>query len=578
YQNIIVDKNPRRYFDSLAIEKFSLLQNVFTGVYLYYLRELNYSKLKIVERYLAEIIQTNPRYIGFSLQGDFDLFSRIIRKGLKKLTAAPIIIGGSLTPFLDLKQLDQTFARECFDYLVIGSGELALPSLLEALENKTEPKGIANVFYKKANKVTGNELAVIDDLDQLPYPDYSQFDLDLYLTPKRILPLQTARGCSWRKCAFCAHHRVYLGSYRTLSIKRVIESIEHLQNSYNCQHLTLHDEELSATRAKRISQAIFSRGLTGLSLYAYARLSREYNNSRFLSRLRKAGFAAFAWGLESGCQRVLDSIGKGTELSVMSQILKKSAACRIASLCFAIFGFPGETRPEAQQTVEFLKKHAQYIDEIIFQCFALESNSPIGKNPEKWGVSISSDGSFSTKTGMNRQEARNFGQEFQIKYRLNSIKVTADKFRYLPECQLRRMLHFLNSSYNLLPKATLLDCIKRKQLGSIFPIIVGKIENRGSRTVFYPADIKESCFINQLCPKKEKTLGDLEQKIFVLADGRLSIEDIISTACRDFKSKHSISHIRNKCIDSLQTAFSKDWALGFAKSWAAKSIYPSLPT
>ena len=63
-----------------------------------------------------------------------------------------------------------------------------------------------------------NDLGVINNLDKLPYPDYSQFDLDLYLTPKRILPLQTARGCSWRKCAFCSHHAIDLGNYKTFSI------------------------------------------------------------------------------------------------------------------------------------------------------------------------------------------------------------------------------------------------------------------------------------------------------------------------------------------------------------------------
>ena len=567
YQYVIIDKNPRHYFNAILIEKFNNLSRNFMTLYLYYLKKLNHAKLKIVDRYVSEIIKSNPRYIGFSLQGHFDPLSRTIRKRIKELTEIPIIVGGALTPFIDLKKLDKIFEEEYFDYLVIGCGDHALPSLIKTLENNKNPKGITNVFYKKGSRIIDNDLGIIDDLDELPYPDYSQFDLDLYLTPKRILPLQTARGCSWSKCAFCSHHKIYQGKYRTFSIEKVIKTIKHLRNNYNCSHFVFHDDELPPVRAKRISEAILSNKVKEISIYSYARLSNGYNSNKLLHCLRKAGFSTIAWGMESGSQRVLDSMNKGIKVSEMSQILKKSSKNKITNLCFIFFDFPGETQREAQQTVEFLKKHAEYIEYVMISTFAFDLNSPIGKNPGKWGVDIKADGSYSTKNGMNSEEFNVFYSELVKGLEINSTKITSDKLQYLPSGLNRRMLHFLNSSYRLLPNAPLLECLKKRKLNTIFPIIIGEIKREGNRNIFRPINVTETSFINQYHPEKEKVLDSLEEEIFILSDGTLSIEDIVLTIYKDFKKSYKKECIYKKCTSFFQDIFAKKLGFGFTKSW-----------
>jgi len=567
YQYVIIDKNPRHYFNGQMVEKFNNLHSIFAAIYFYYLRNLNHSKLKIIDRYIFEITKSNPRYIGFSLQNSFGPLSRIIRKRIKELTEVPIIVGGALTPFIDLKKLDKTFEEEYFDYLAIGTGERVLPSLIEALDNKKEPKGIINVFYKKDSKIKGNDLEVINDLDSLPYPDYSQFDLDLYLTPKRILPLQTARGCCWRKCAFCAHHNIYFGNYRTFSIEKVIKIIKHLQNTYNCSHFAFHDEDLPSRRAEKISGAILNNNLEGISIYTYARLTNGYNSNELLGYLRKAGFSTVVWGMESGSQRVLDLMNKGTKISTMSQILKKSSKNKIANLCFIMFGFPGETKRETQQTVEFLKKHANYIDDILWGTFVLDPHSPIGKSPEKWDVDVREDGSYSTKRGMSLEEVNAFYSELAKELMLNSVKITSDKLKYLLPGLNRRMLHFLNSNYRLLSNIILLEYLKKEKLNDIFPIILGEIRKKGKRTLFSPINIHESCFINQYHSEKGKVLDSLKEKIFILSDGTLSIDDIILTICKDFEGGRRKKYIHKKCTDFFLDIFSKNRGLGFTKSW-----------
>jgi radical SAM superfamily enzyme YgiQ (UPF0313 family) len=565
YQYVIVDKYPRHYFDALKIAQFKNLHQIFVKVYFHYLTALNQGRLRIVDRYVSEIIKSNPGYIGFSLGTAFDPLTRTVRRRIKELTDIPIIVGGAPTPFIDLKNVHKAFEEGYFDYLVIGAGESALPSLIEALEDKTEPKGIANVFYRKDGKLRTNDLEAINDLDSLPYPDYSQFDLDLYLTPKRILPLQTARGCSWGKCAFCSHSIIYRGQYKTFAIETVIATIKHLQNTYGCSLFVFHDEELPAGRAKRISEAIVKNDLKEIGIYTYARLA-GYSGA-LLRLMRKAGFTLINWGMESGCQRILDRMNKGTTLFTMRHILIKSSRNAIANLCFILFGFPGETKGEAQQTIEFLKKHAAYIDDIQSSEFIFEPYSPVGKNPGKWGIRCRADGTYSTQSGMNVEDRGALYAQFDTEFQINSIKVTSDKLKFMLPGYNRRMMHFLNSSYRLLPKAALLDCLKKGKLNSIFPIILGEMKKGGNKNILLPINSAETVFINQYFPEKGKVLGGLEEKIFVLCDGTLSIDDICSALYRDFKKMYGKKHIYKKCIDFLRKASSGNWGLFFARSW-----------
>jgi radical SAM superfamily enzyme YgiQ (UPF0313 family) len=387
------------------------------------------------------------------------------------------------------------------------------------------------------------------------------------VTPERILPLQTARGCTWRKCAFCTNHNIDLGNYKAFSIKRVIETINHLENTYACSHFAFHDLDLPPQRAKRISEAIVSYNLKNVNIRTLCRLVDGYNNSTLLSLMRKAGFTLIQWGMESGSQRVLNLMNKGTTLKTMGQILRKSFTSGISNMCFVIFGFPGETTEEAQQTVAFLENHAKYIDDIDEGTFFLEPASPIGKYPERWNVTRKSAEEYSTKGGMSCEEANAFSSRFMKELEIKSIRLTSDRLKYLLPGFNREILHFLNSSHKLVTNTILLECLKKRKRHNIFPIILGEIKKKGSRTVLCPIDINEAKFLNEYFPTKEILLDSLKERIFILSDGRLSIEEIILTICKDFEGRYRKECIYKKCTGFFRNIFSKNLGLAFAISW-----------
>jgi len=325
YRDVFGENKVRAHFNLKKIEEIGFFTHFFITVYKYYLNELNHDNLGIITRCVDEIKKTDTRWLGFSLQMKFDDLSRAVRKKIKSETGMPIVIGGSMTPFLNMNRLSGKFEDEFFDYLIIGPGERSLPALIEALDSKKDPQGIVNVFHKKGGDVMGNELKAIDHPDDLPFPDYTPFDLDLYFSPKRVLPLQSARGCSWRKCAFCTHSAIYLNEFKAFSVERTVETIRYLKQKHDCSHFAFHDDELVPSRAKKISGEILKSDLKDISIYAYARLTKGYNNTKLLASLRQAGFSTIAWGLESGSQKMLDLMNKGTNISTMTGILEKSS-------------------------------------------------------------------------------------------------------------------------------------------------------------------------------------------------------------------------------------------------------------
>lgn len=142
YQYLIIDKDPRHYFDASKVMQFINACRSFANVYLYYLDQLHYTKLKIIDHYVCEILKGRPGSVGFSIQAEagnspricrFDSFSRIIRKRIKESSDIPIIVGGPSSPYLDFQKIDKIFKDEYLDYLIVGPGEYALPSLIEAL-------------------------------------------------------------------------------------------------------------------------------------------------------------------------------------------------------------------------------------------------------------------------------------------------------------------------------------------------------------------------------------------------------------------------------------------------------------
>ncbi len=551
YDQVVAHKTIRSCFNAPVVRRFLALYNDFTELYSYYINHSDTTRLRLVDRYVEEIVKSRPRYLGWSLKSGFDPLSRTIRKRVKEAMGIPIILGGAFTPFIDLKQGDALFRKEHFDYLVVGAGEPALPALLESLEAQRVPDRIPNVVYPEGSRIRAGNLEVVSDLNALPYPDFSQFDLDRYLTPVRILPVQTARGCYWRKCAFCSHHRIDRGQYKEWEIERVVEILARLKNDYSCSHFFLEDESVSPKRARKISEAILRRGLR-VKLDMRGRFEEGFNDDHLLGLMRKAGFSAVSWGLESACRKVLNAMDKGTRKETIEQVLRKASGHGIANLCFIMCGFPTETEDDFRETMDFLVKNDSCIDWLMSSVFTFDGHAPVAENPDRWGIVVERDGTISTREGMTRAQVpvvyekalARYGQFLEGKRRFAKFLVSGYDSGHIV-----RMIIFIVFS-DLIPGTEAIRTLERGDHGAVYPLLPGELKVEKEGPCFFPVDTARCFLDNFMDPEDGRPVDAIEAALVEMADGTRNVEQMFT-----FLQENKTIRVKGRALEEKISAF-----------------------
>lgn len=385
HHTYFTDKSPRAYIDTRQLDELIQLSKSAGVLYDHYSLTQPDRPLAIVDRYVAEVRAIAPDYVGFSLNRMPRPVMRRVITAVRAELDLPIIFGGWITPFLTDLQKHKLLSVSPRDCLIAGLADNSLPDLVEVLEHGGDPVSVSGVFQLREGALAGRPAETQPELGALSFPDFSQYELNAFAGPPLVLPIQTGRGCSWRKCTFCAQSAIYQGEYQREEVDRVVDTFRHLRERYGCRQVIFHDEELPAKRAELLSDALLNEKIDDVYLYTYARLVKQFEDPALLDKMYCAGFRALVWGMESGNQRVLDLMMKGTEPKQMGRILKLAAARGFGNLIFVMFGFPGETRAEAENFYEHFRgrekmglqttnKLSYFIREniarmILFACF-----------------------------------------------------------------------------------------------------------------------------------------------------------------------------------------------------------------
>src|ERR1039458_1284295 len=93
------------------------------------------------------------------------------------------------------------------------------------------------------------------------------------------------------------------------------------------------------------------------------------------------------------------TMDKGITPENASRILHDCAAVGIRAFVMFFTGFPSKTRTEAEQTVDFVEKHADCITHVATSRFVVEERAPVFRQRDRYGLStVSRDGEGDLKT------------------------------------------------------------------------------------------------------------------------------------------------------------------------------------
>ncbi len=246
-----------------------------------------------------------------------------------------------------------------FDAVVTGEGEFTCLEILENLRLGRSLEGVKGVVYRdKGNIIKNPPRPLISDLDSLPFPARDLLgNAKVYIPPpatykrKPVAVLMTSRGCN-RRCIYCFQmDKERKSGIRYRSVENVLGEIDDcLKQGY--REIKFIDDTLAADygRAMHLAQEIKARGYD-FTWFASACVNQV--DKPLLQAFKDAGCWAILFGAESGVQKNLNAIKKGTTLEQIRRAVKAAKEVGIRVSTPFMFGIPGETFEEGLQTIEF---------------------------------------------------------------------------------------------------------------------------------------------------------------------------------------------------------------------------------
>ncbi|MFZ6013779.1 MAG: B12-binding domain-containing radical SAM protein [Bacteroidota bacterium] len=245
------------------------------------------------------------------------------------------------------------------DYVVRGEGEETLDQLLTAIEHGKPVDQVSGLAFKAHGKtvVTGTR-PVIRDLDTLPLPAWDLVDVESY---RNIwlkhhgyfsLNVATTRGCPF-KCNWCAKP-IYGNRYNSRTPQHVADEISMLLKKYRPDHFWMCDDifGLKPGWVQEFKRVVRERKLE----FKYKIQSRVdlLLQEDTVEALRESGIETVWVGAESGSQKILDAMDKGTTVDQIRQATKLLKEHHIRVAFFLQFGYLDETREDIEATIQMV--------------------------------------------------------------------------------------------------------------------------------------------------------------------------------------------------------------------------------
>ncbi|MCW4019476.1 MAG: B12-binding domain-containing radical SAM protein [Candidatus Bathyarchaeota archaeon] len=277
------------------------------------------------------------------------------------------VMGGPHVTVLDEQTMVEPNAP---DVVARGEGE---QTLLELAELSSEPAlgklgKVNGITFKKNGKlVRTKDREFIQNLDELSHPAYDHFDLRGYkFSGKMYLPIITSRGCPFN-CAFCLASQMCGRGFRARSPKKVVDELEWLRDEHGADAYAFYDDTFTfdKQRAFDICQEIIDRKV---DLPWDCRTRVDQVTVEMLQKMKRANCKLIHYGVESGSQKMLNLMRKGTTVKQNARAIKLTKEIGIGAAISVVVGYPGETPEMLQQTVEFMEKTKP---DYVYMCQAI---------------------------------------------------------------------------------------------------------------------------------------------------------------------------------------------------------------
>ena len=306
-----------------------------------------------------QVAAFSPDLVGFSLLTTQVSRGLELQQQIKNRFPQVLTIGGGIHPTALPEWTLRAFE---FDFVVLGEGEITFPETLRQLQSGGSLETVPGVAYLQNGRyIETPARELIADLDSIPFPDRNAVNFNHYLRPpgnirgkllRRATSMITSRGCPFG-CIFCSSHGLFGRRVRRRSVSNIMAEIHQLMDVYRIDGLWFLDDTLleDPDWLKDLCAGLKS---TGLPWGCQAHVRRV--SYPLFSMMKDAGCLQVEFGVESGSQRMLNRLRKGSSPDDARHAFSVCKQLGLRTLANFMIGIPEETEKDAEASLALARE------------------------------------------------------------------------------------------------------------------------------------------------------------------------------------------------------------------------------
>jgi len=400
--DFIVECIDEHFGFSRYAERLGRSANSFDELHRYLQQELTFIDKITLQILKSRMVEVNPKLVCFSVPFPGNLYSafrcaQFIKANYPEVKVA---MGGGF-PNTELRSLTDVRVFNFFDFITLDDGELPVELLINFVVKGGEGNEFKRTFLKQDGEVAFIDNALQHDYKQseVGTPDYSDLFLDRYISvievanPMHSLwsdgrwnKLTMAHGCYWGKCTFCDISLDYIKLYEPIAAKLLVDRMEELIDQTGEKGFHFVDEAAPPALMRELALEILRRKLT-VTWWTNIRFEKSFTLD-LCHLLKASGCIAVSGGLEVASDRLLKLIQKGVTVEQVARVTSHFTEAGIMVHAYLMYGYPTQTEQETIDSLEMVRQMFELgiIQSAFWHQFALTAHSPIGLNPEAYGI------------------------------------------------------------------------------------------------------------------------------------------------------------------------------------------------
>jgi hypothetical protein len=302
----------------------------------------------------------------------------------------------------ELRALREPRLFEFVDVVTLDAGERPVLSLIEHLQGKRSPQRLVRSYVRSDDAVRYVNWAEPDiPFDEVGTPTWDGLPLHDYLSLLDMLnpmhrlwsdgrwnKLTVAHGCYWKKCSFCDVSLDYISRYDAASALTLVDRIERVIEETGQTGFHFVDEAAPPKALKAMAEEIVRRQLQ-VTWWGNIRFEKTFTPD-LCELLAESGCIAMSGGLEVASDRLLALMQKGVTVAQVARVTQGFAHAGVLVHAYLMYGFPTQTVQDTVDALEYVRQLFENgcIHSGFFHRFACTVHSPVGMNPEAYGVQL----------------------------------------------------------------------------------------------------------------------------------------------------------------------------------------------